>query len=60
MHGNEPEQRACKVAERHWRDWLEIAWPAFDEVGARRTRGFGRLAWSDPSTWRDAAAGRAP
>jgi hypothetical protein len=59
MHDNAPERKACEVAERRWTDWLEIAWPAFDEVGAKRTRGFGRLGWSDPKSWRDAAAGRA-
>jgi hypothetical protein len=36
---------AVDLASQRWQDWLGIAWPALDEVGAKRTRGFGRLAY---------------
>lgn len=35
------------TAERHWVNWLKLAWPAFDEAGAKRTRGFGRVGWAE-------------
>jgi hypothetical protein len=44
---DEAEQAAIALAENNWLDWLEIAWPAFDEAGAKRTRGFGRLGWAE-------------
>lgn len=34
-------------AEASWRNWIATAWPAFDEVGAKRTRGFGALAFTE-------------
>ncbi len=34
-----------KKARERWREWLITAWPAFDEAGAKRTRGFGRLRY---------------
>ena len=40
------EMDAVEAAEKRWQTWLGIAWPALDEVGAKRTRGFGRLGYT--------------
>lgn len=42
--GRPEDEARLAAAEEHWRDWLDQAMPALDEVGAKRTRGFGRLA----------------
>ncbi len=34
-------------AAAEWRKWVRLAWPAVDEAGAKRTRGFGRLRPAD-------------
>jgi hypothetical protein len=34
-------------AQERWPAWIETAWPALDEIGGKRTRGFGRLAISE-------------
>jgi hypothetical protein len=57
MHESQAEIDACEFARQQWEKWLEKAWPALDEVGARRTRGFGRLGWREPLAAGDAAAG---
>ena len=31
------------IAEANWRQWIGICLPALDEVGAKRTRGFGQV-----------------
>ena len=46
MHHQPDELAALNVIAEKWRSWLEIAWPLLDEVGAKRTRGFGRLRFS--------------
>lgn len=44
----QPDERdALAEAERDWWSWIACAWPAFDEAGAKRTRGFGRIAWRE-------------
>jgi RAMP superfamily len=43
--GEEAELAKISIAEQRWLNWIERAWPAFDEIGAKRTRGFGRLGW---------------
>lgn len=45
--GHSGETALINHAGKNWPKWVEAAWPALDEVGARRTRGFGRLAWRD-------------
>ncbi len=46
--GDDAGERArIETAARCWQDWLALAWPAFDEAGAKRTRGFGRLAYTE-------------
>lgn len=49
-HRSSDERRAelarIAAARQRWPEWIEVALPAFDEVGAKRTRGFGRLALS--------------
>jgi len=48
--GGRPDEHAVLAkAEQHWRSWIACAWPAFDEAGAKRTRGFGRIAWRELS-----------
>lgn len=43
-----PDEKArINRAADSWKDWIKLAWPAFDEAGAKRTRGFGRLAWRE-------------
>lgn len=37
------EVKAVTDAEQHWRTWIDVAWPLVDEIGAKRTRGFGAL-----------------
>lgn len=46
--GDQERLDAIVAAEAHWRDWIECAWPGFDECGAKRTRGFGELLWTEP------------
>lgn len=38
------EVSKIEIAANHWLEWIDLALPALDEVGAKRTRGFGRLA----------------
>ena len=35
--------RQIELAKEDWLDWLVLALPAFDEIGAKRTRGFGAI-----------------
>lgn len=47
--GNETAELArIETARVCWKSWIACAWPAFDEAGAKRTRGFGRLGWTSP------------
>ena len=46
--GNEVDTRHVTIAASTWHDWIRTAWPALDEVGAKRTRGFGRLGMTEP------------
>jgi hypothetical protein len=43
--GDTDELARIDRAEAHWEAWIETAWPGFDEAGAKRTRGFGRLRY---------------
>jgi len=48
--GDAGELARIAQAEARWRGWIRRAWPAFDEVGAKRTRGFGQLSWAGELT----------
>lgn len=45
--GNESHLEQVTRAGGGWRRWIATAWPAFDEIGAKRTRGFGYLAFAE-------------
>ncbi|HZK99253.1 MAG TPA: hypothetical protein VFC47_05090 [Caulobacteraceae bacterium] len=53
------ELARLEEAKKLWRGWVATAWPAFDEAGAKRTRGFGRLAYTALDDGRHGPAGRA-
>lgn len=54
------EDRAVAAAEANWDKWLRIAWPALDEIGAKRTRGFGRLGYTPFNAAIEPPGGEAP
>lgn len=45
--GDTAQLAEIEQARQHWSRWIETALPAFDEIGAKRTRGFGALALAE-------------